>query len=106
MGYDYDDFIDAMRFGLTMSDRDTTDDIWDMVDEVVDKAKAFDEIVPFVREQYVRANQNYGFEKYYGKSNEELKQAEEELLKIQEVSMTVCKVLDITLEEFIILEDK
>ncbi|UXV31242.1 hypothetical protein [Mammaliicoccus sciuri] len=44
MPYDYDDFIDAMRFGLTMSDRDTTDDIWNMVDEVVDKAKAFDEI--------------------------------------------------------------
>lgn len=45
MAYEYDDFIDAMRFGLTMSDRDTTDDIWNMVDEVVDKAKAFDEIV-------------------------------------------------------------
>lgn len=44
MAYDYDDFIDAMRFGLTMSDRDTTDDIWNMVDEVVNKAKAFDEI--------------------------------------------------------------
>lgn len=42
MGYDYDDFIDAMRFGLTMSDRDTTDDIWNMVDEVVNKAKAWD----------------------------------------------------------------
>lgn len=44
MAYEYDDFIDAMRFGLTMSDRDTTDDIWNMVDEVVNKAKAFDEI--------------------------------------------------------------
>lgn len=76
------------------------------VEEVYAKAKSFNEIVPFVREQYVRANQNYGFAKYYGKSNEELKQAEEELLKIQEVSMTVCKVLGITLEEFIILEDK
>ncbi|MCD8800717.1 hypothetical protein K1Y24_01950 [Mammaliicoccus sciuri] len=42
MGYDYEDFIDAMRFGLTMSDRDTTDDIWNMVDEVVNKAKAWD----------------------------------------------------------------
>lgn len=81
-------------------------DLFNEIKEVYTKAKAFDEIVPFVREQYVRANQNYGFEKYYGKSNEELKQAEEELLKIQEVSMTVCKVLDITLEEFIILEDK
>lgn len=70
------------------------------------KAKAFDEIVPFIRGQYLRANQNYGFAKYYGKSNEELEQAEEELLKIQEVSMTVCKVLGITLEEFIMLEDK
>ncbi|MEB6292226.1 hypothetical protein [Mammaliicoccus sciuri] len=28
-----------------MSDRDTTDEIWNMVDEVVNKAKAFDEIV-------------------------------------------------------------
>ncbi|MCP1288314.1 hypothetical protein NK211_13090 [Mammaliicoccus sciuri] len=45
MPYDYDDFIDAMRFGLTMSDRDTTDDIWNMVDEVVDKAKAFNKIL-------------------------------------------------------------
>lgn len=42
MAYDYDDFIDAMRFGLTMSDRDTTDDIWNMVDEVVNKEKAWD----------------------------------------------------------------
>jgi len=42
VAYDYDDFIDAMRFGLTMSDRDTTDDIWNMVDEVVNKAKAWD----------------------------------------------------------------
>ncbi|MEX6014796.1 hypothetical protein [Mammaliicoccus sciuri] len=106
MAYEYNDFIDAMRFGLTMSDRDTTDDIWKMVDEVVNKAKAFDEIVPFIRGQYLRANQNYGFAKYYGKSNEELKQAEEELLKIQKVAMTVCNVLGITLGEFIILEDK
>ena len=45
MAYEYEDFIDAMRFGLTMSDRDTTDYIWKMVDEVVNKAKAFDAIV-------------------------------------------------------------
>ncbi|MEB6258276.1 hypothetical protein [Mammaliicoccus sciuri] len=51
MPYDYDDFIDAMRFGLTMSDRDTTDDIWNMVDEVVDKAKAFDEIRKYVNKK-------------------------------------------------------
>lgn len=44
MAYEYEEFIEAMRFGLTMSDRDTTDDIWKMVDEVVNKAKAFDEI--------------------------------------------------------------
>ena len=44
MAYEYDEFVDAMRFGLTMSDRDTTDPIWNMVDEVVAKAKAFDEI--------------------------------------------------------------
>lgn len=51
MAYEYDDFIDAMRFGLTMSDRDTTDDIWNMVDEVVDKAKAFDEIRKYVNKK-------------------------------------------------------
>ncbi|WHI54184.1 hypothetical protein PYH59_10085 [Mammaliicoccus lentus] len=51
MPYDYDDFIDAMRFGLTMSDRDTTDDIWNMVDEVVNKAKAFDEIRKYVNKK-------------------------------------------------------
>lgn len=45
MAYEYEDFIDAMRFGLTMSDRDNTDDIWKMVDEVVNKARAFDEIL-------------------------------------------------------------
>ncbi|MBF7019233.1 hypothetical protein ISO99_04840 [Staphylococcus sp. 18_1_E_LY] len=45
MVYKYEEFIDAMRFGLTMSDRDSTDDIWKMVDEVVNKAKAFDEIL-------------------------------------------------------------
>ncbi|MEB5757422.1 hypothetical protein [Mammaliicoccus sciuri] len=81
-------------------------EIAEEVSDVYAKAKAFDEITPFVREQYVRANQNYGFKKYYGKSNEELKQAEEELLKIQKVVMTVCNVLGITLGEFIILEDK
>lgn len=78
----------------------------DEVEEVYAKAKAFDEIVPFVREQYVRVNQNYGFAKYYGKSNEELKQAEEELFEKQQVAITVCNALDITLEEFIMLEDK
>ncbi|MEB8129707.1 hypothetical protein [Mammaliicoccus sciuri] len=51
MAYEYDDFIDAMRFGLTMSDRDTTDDIWNMVDEVVNKAKAFDEIRKYVNKK-------------------------------------------------------
>lgn len=45
MAYEYEEFIDAMRFGLTMSDRESTDDIWKMVDEVVNKAKAFDRIV-------------------------------------------------------------
>lgn len=78
----------------------------DEVEDVYAKAKAFNEIVPFVREQYVRANQNYGFAKYYGKSNEELKQAEEELFEKQQVAITVCNALDITLEEFIMLEDK
>lgn len=73
----------------------------DELKEVYAKAKSFNEIVPFVREQYVRANQNYGFAKYYGKSNEELKQAEEELFEKQQIAMTVCKVLGITLEEFI-----
>ncbi|UXU77303.1 hypothetical protein MUA27_10530 [Mammaliicoccus sciuri] len=52
MAYEYDDFIDAMRFGLTMSDRDTTDDIWNMVDEVVDKAKALDEILNIDLDQH------------------------------------------------------
>ena len=51
MAYEYDDFIDAMRFGLTMSDRNTTDDIWNMVDEVVNKAKAFDEIRKYVNKK-------------------------------------------------------
>lgn len=51
MAYEYNDFIDAMRFGLTMSDRDTTDDIWNMVDEVVNKAKAFDEIRKYVNKK-------------------------------------------------------
>lgn len=45
MAYEYDEFVDAMRFGLTMSDRETTDPIWNMVDEVVNKAKAFDRLV-------------------------------------------------------------
>jgi len=44
MAYEYGEFVDAMRFGLTMSDKDTTDPIWNMVDEVVAKAKAMDEI--------------------------------------------------------------
>lgn len=81
-------------------------DLFNELEEVYAKAKAFDEIKTFVREQYVRANQNYGFAKYYGKSNEELKQAEEELFEKQQVSITVCNVLGITLEEFIILEDE
>lgn len=51
MAYEYDEFIDAMRFGLTMSDRDTTDDIWKMVDEVVNKAKAWDNYIAEVRER-------------------------------------------------------
>lgn len=51
MAYEYDDFIDAMRFGLTMSDRNTTDDIWNMVDEVVNKVKAFDEIRKYVNKK-------------------------------------------------------
>ncbi|WP_434795929.1 hypothetical protein [Staphylococcus equorum] len=45
MAYEYEEFIDAMRFGLTMSDRDSTDDIWKMVDEVVNKAKAWDNYI-------------------------------------------------------------
>lgn len=51
MTHEYEEFIDAMRFGLTMSDRDTTDDIWKMVDEVVNKARAFDEIKEFIIEK-------------------------------------------------------
>lgn len=47
MAYEYEEFIDAMRFGLTMSDRDSTDDIWKMVDEVVNKAKAFDTFLKY-----------------------------------------------------------
>ncbi|WP_436952478.1 hypothetical protein [Staphylococcus shinii] len=50
MAYEYDEFIDAIRFGLTMSDRDTTDDIWKMVDEVVNKAKAWDNYLLSVEE--------------------------------------------------------
>lgn len=57
MAYEYDEFIDAMRFGLTMSDRDTTDDIWKMVDEVVNKAKAWDNYIAEVRE-HVRFTEN------------------------------------------------
>ena len=57
MAYEYDEFIDAMRFGLTMSDRDTTDDIWKMVDEVVNKAKAWDNYIAEVRER-VRFTEN------------------------------------------------
>ena len=57
MGYEYDEFIDAIRFGLTMSDRDTTDDIWKMVDEVVNKAKAWDNYIAEVRER-VRFTEN------------------------------------------------
>ncbi|RIN79450.1 hypothetical protein [Mammaliicoccus sciuri] len=60
MAYDYDDFIDAMRFGLTMSDRDTTDDIWKMVDEVVNKAKAFDEIKKLRNDHYIYSKTNSG----------------------------------------------
>ena len=57
MKYEYDEFIDAIRFGLTMSDRDTTDDIWKMVDEVVNKAKAWDNYIAEVRER-VRFTEN------------------------------------------------
>lgn len=57
MAYEYDEFIDAIRFGLTMSDRDTTDDIWKMVDEVVNKAKAWDNYISKVRER-VRFTEN------------------------------------------------
>lgn len=60
MAYEYDDFIDAMRFGLTMSDRDTTDDIWNMVDEVVNKAKAFDEIKKLRNDHYIYSKTNSG----------------------------------------------
>ncbi|MEB8263053.1 hypothetical protein [Mammaliicoccus sciuri] len=60
MPYDYDDFIDAMRFGLTMSDRDTTDDIWNMVDEVVNKAKAFDEIKKLRNSYYTYSKRDSG----------------------------------------------
>ncbi|MDW3949146.1 hypothetical protein QI320_03405 [Staphylococcus saprophyticus] len=49
MAYEYDEFVDAMRFGLTMSDRETTDPVWNMVDEVVNKAKAFDEISDVIK---------------------------------------------------------
>lgn len=51
MAYEYDEFVDAMRFGLTMSDRETTDPVWNMVDEVVNKAKAFDEVKEFIIEK-------------------------------------------------------
>lgn len=51
MAYEYEDFIDAMRLGLTMSDRDTTDDIWNMVDEVVNKAKALDKVITIVEDK-------------------------------------------------------
>ena len=57
MEYEYDEFIDAIKFGLTMSDRDTTDDIWKMVDEVVNKAKAWDNYISEVRER-VRFTEN------------------------------------------------
>lgn len=57
MTYEYDEFTDAIRFGLTMSDRDTTDDIWKMVDEVVNKAKAWDNYIAEVRER-VRFTEN------------------------------------------------
>lgn len=57
MAYEYDEFTDAIRFGLTMSDRDTTDDIWKMVDEVVNKAKAWDNYIAEVRKR-VRFTEN------------------------------------------------
>lgn len=53
MVYEYDEFIDTIRFGLTMSDRDTTDDIWKMVDEVVNKAKAWEELKEEMRSMFV-----------------------------------------------------
>lgn len=59
MAYEYEDFIDAMRFGLTMSDRDTTDYIWKMVDEVVNKAKAFDEVLE-LHSQHIDKSSIYG----------------------------------------------
>lgn len=83
-----------------------SDEIFNETKEVYGKAKAFDEIVPFVREQYVRANQSYGFAKFYGYSDENIKQAEEELLKIHQVAITACNVLGITTEKFIMMEDK
>ncbi len=108
MAYEYEEIIVKKHLSNFRSKTGKLIDTKESLElrEVYAKAKAFDEIVPFVREQYVRANQNYGFAKYYGKSNEELKQAEEELLKIQKVAKEVCNVLEITLEEFIILEDK
>ena len=51
MAYEYDEFTDAIRFGLTMSDRDTTDDIWKMVDEVVNKAKAWDRLYDMILDE-------------------------------------------------------
>ena len=103
MAYEYEELI---IHNLSENNVYIKPRIFKELKEVYAKAKAFDEIVPFVREQYVRANQNYGFAKYYGKSNEELKQAEEELFEKQQVAITVCNALDITLEEFIMLEDK
>ncbi|MEB6232518.1 hypothetical protein [Mammaliicoccus sciuri] len=99
MKYKNESFITDLADGYS-------DEIFNETKEAYAKAKAFDEIVPFVREQYVRANQNYGFAKYYGKSNEELKQAEEELFEKQQVAITVCNALDITLGEFIMMEGK
>lgn len=108
MAYEYEELVISTVYDLNseMYPDKEIEIIKSELKEVYAKAKAFDEIKTFVREQYVRANQNYGFAKYYGKSNEELKQAEEELFEKQQVSITVCNVLGITLEEFIILEDE
>lgn len=106
MGYEYEnDVISELGH---LGDEYHSNAHYEMADEaqeVYAKAKAFDEIVPFIREQFVRANQNYGFAKFYGKSNEELKQ-EEELLKLYQVALTACNVLGITTENFIMMENK
>lgn len=98
MGYEHEDFIIDLADGYS-------EQALEEVREVYTKAKAFDEVVPFIKEQFVRANQNYGFAKFYGYSNENLKKAEEQLFEKQHVAITVCNALDITLEEFIMLED-